>query len=269
MKKAIVFFILSLTGFVCTANAQQTPFGDGEQLSYSVSYRAALIPNITVMRVTMRTVTENFNGRPHFHIIGSGKTSGSFKGFFDIDNTYHSWLDATTLLPSRATEQVREDDYRASSTYSYDWGSMSVSTVRRKANWDTDRYATLPLARNGGDAFSLLYQMRNIDISTLVQGRAYPLELLLGDTFRTIRYTFAGREQIKIRKVGTFRALRFTCTMATTDGSTYDEGMMMTVWVSDDANKIPLQIESPIRVGSVRIALSGYTAIHPMTSFVK
>jgi hypothetical protein len=269
LKAGLLFFILHSSFFICAASAQNVPFGDGEELSYSVSYRAKLIPNITVMRVTMRTVAETMNGKPHFHLIGNGKTSGAVKGFFDLNDTFHSWLDAATLLPSRMTGDIQEDNYRAKSTYTYNWKSMTVNTVKRKAGWSADRYATIPLRANSGDAFSLFYRMRNTDVSTLVPGQAYPLELILDDTSRTIYYKFIGREEIRIRKVGTFRALRFTCTMATSDGSTYEEGMAFTMWISDDDNKIPLMIESPIRVGNVRVTLSGYKVLHPLDSMIR
>jgi hypothetical protein len=44
----------------------------------------------------------------------------------------------------------------------------------------------------------------------------------------------------------------------------------MTVWVSDDANHIPLRIESPIVVGSVKVDMMGYDNLrYPLTSLIK
>ena len=41
----------------------------------------------------------------------------------------------------------------------------------------------------------------------------------------------------------------------------------MTVWVSDDANHIPLRIESPITVGSVKVDMKGFQNLrHPLQS---
>jgi hypothetical protein len=43
----------------------------------------------------------------------------------------------------------------------------------------------------------------------------------------------------------------------------------MTVWVSDDANHIPLRIESPIVVGSVKVDMMGYKNLrYPFSSLL-
>jgi hypothetical protein len=261
--------ILILVFVMTTLSAVAGSFGDGEQLSYGVSYRAALVPNINVMNITLRTVAENIAGVPHYHIVGNGRTGGFVKGFFNLNDTYHSWLDAQTLLPTRMTADVQEDSYRFRATYTYDWRAMSVSSVIRNARWNADRFYTMPLTSNSGDALSLLYRLRDINIDTLAKGTRYPLDLVLDNTTKPIYYTYLGREDIKIRKVGTFHAIKIRCTMATSDGATYEEGMELTAWVSDDANRIPLLIETPIRVGSVRVTISKWHTLSPLTSKIK
>lgn len=267
MKRLLILTTLAAaTMFPARAAA---PFGDGESLSYAVSYRAALIPNINVMRVTLRTVAEDVGGSPHYHIVGNGKTTNFVKGFFNLNDTYHSWLDAGSMLPTRMTSDLQEDSYRFKATYNYDWSAMQVNTTARNAKWSADRFNTLPLTDNSGDALSLLYRLRGIDVAKLQKGKRYPLELVLDDVTRTIYYTYMGTEEVKVKKIGTFRALKIKCTLATGDGSTYEEGMELTAWVSDDASRIPLYIETPIRVGSVRVTLTEWSALHPLTSKIK
>lgn len=271
MKNIVIFLaaLLPLLAGAQTGAAPQAPFGGGEELAYTVSYRAALIPEINMMHITMRTLAEDQGGHPYYHVIGNGRSSKFAKSFFDLNDTYHTWLDAKTLLPSRMTSDLREDNYRFTATYNYDWRAMEVNTVFRNARWDADRRASMRLLPESGDALSLLYRLRATDAAGLEKGKSYPLDLVLNDTTKTISYRFLGREEIKIKKIGTFRAMKFTCTMATGDGSTYEDGMEFTVWMSDDANKIPLLIESPIRVGSVRVMLSeASNLLNPMSSRV-
>ena len=270
MKRLFVLILAALP-LVCGAqDAPKVAFGGGEELYYTVSYRAKLIPNISVMRINLRTVDEDVAGRPHYHIVGNGKTSNFVKGFFNINDTYHSWLDAATMKPTRMTSDIQEDDYRFKATYTYDWNTMTVNTVRRNAKWDADKYVTFPLTGESGDAMSLFFSMRQIDVSKLTQGASYRLDLVLHESTKPIFYRFMGREQIKVRKAGSFNALKFTCTMATSDDTTYEEGMEFTMWISDDENKIPLMIDSPIRVGSVRVTLAdGWKVMHPLTSLIK
>lgn len=247
------------------------PFGAGEELVYNVSYRAALIPPINMMRISIRTLDEVLSGRQHFHIVGNGRTTGAAKGVFELNDTYHAWLDAETLLPSRTTSDIREDNYRLTTTYTYDWNLMSVSNVRRNPRWDGPRTATFDLpSRDCGDALSLFYRLRAIDVNRLVAGAANRLDLVLSEDAKPITFIFWGRETVRVRRLGTFRALKFTCTMVTSDGSTYEEGMTFTAWISDDENHIPLMVESPIRIGRVSVSLAeGSQTLHPLSSRVK
>ena len=41
-------------------------------------------------------------------------------------------------------------------------------------------------------------------------------------------------------------------------GNVFDDDSKMSVWVSDDLNRIPLLIESPVSVGSVKVVLKEY-----------
>lgn len=275
--KRLIPILAAMVAVVCAPmptraqdSGAEIPFGDGECLYYNVSYRAKLIPPINMMRVGLRTLAVNFAGRPHFHIIGNGKTTGAAGGIFELNDTYHAWLDAGTLLPSRMTSDLNENDYRYKATYNYNWNAMTVSNVRRRSTWSADRYATIPLFENSGDALSLFFRLRDIDSSTLSPGRTYPLRLVLDEDSKPIVFKYIGRDNIKIRRVGTFRALKFTCTMATSDGATYEEGMTFTIWVSDDENRIPLLVDCPIRVGRVNVTLAGgYNVVHPLTSKIE
>ena len=53
-------------------------------------------------------------------------------------------------------------------------------------------------------------------------------------------------------------------------GSVFEGGEKMTVWVSDDANHIPIRIESPIVVGKVKVdMMSNKNLRYPLTSLIK
>jgi hypothetical protein len=50
-------------------------------------------------------------------------------------------------------------------------------------------------------------------------------------------------------------------------GSIFDGGEKMTIWVTDDANHIPVRVETPIVVGSVKIDLMSYENLkYPITA---
>jgi hypothetical protein len=68
-------------------------------------------------------------------------------------------------------------------------------------------------------------------------------------------------------KYGKFRAIKFKPLLV--KGTLFQGGEKMTVWVSDDANHIPLRIESPIVVGSVKVDMMQYRNLrYPLSSMI-
>jgi hypothetical protein len=53
-------------------------------------------------------------------------------------------------------------------------------------------------------------------------------------------------------------------------GQVFEGGENMTVWVTDDANHIPIRVESPLVVGKVKIDMMSFENLrNPMTSLIK
>ena len=77
-----------------------------------------------------------------------------------------------------------------------------------------------------------------------------------------IRYL--GKDNIKT-KYGKFRAIKFKPLLI--KGTIFEGGENMTVWVSDDRNRIPVRVESPISVGSVKVDMISYRNLrYPLSS---
>ncbi len=65
---------------------------------------------------------------------------------------------------------------------------------------------------------------------------------------------YVGKETLKT-KYGKFRTIKFKPLLL--KGTLFEGGEKMTVWVTDDQNKVPVRIESPIVVGSVKVDMMG------------
>ena len=120
------------------------------------------------------------------------------------------------------------------------------------------------------DAISLYFNMRTVAEEQIKEGFARDLELVLEDTVRYLKFRYEGREEKRIKNLGRFNTLKFRCKIATSDGYAFQDGTEFEVWISDDRNKIPLYIKSPIKVGSVQAYLTSYEGLrYPLDSFIK
>ena len=115
------------------------------------------------------------------------------------------------------------------------------------------------------DVISSIYYARNIDFSKYKAGDKIPFAISRqGGLFDDVRYM--GKETIKT-KYGKFRAIKFKPLLL--KGAIFEGGEKMTVWVSDDANKIPVRIKSPISVGSIKVDMITYRNLrHRLSSLI-
>lgn len=262
------FSILLLLVFGALHAAAQT-YVPGEELFYRVSYRAKLVPNTEVATVVVRTSQTELDGRPVYNVFGQGKTLASFRWFFSLDDRYNIWVDTATLRTLRFTSDIHEGSYTFRSRYDYDWPSHRVATRWQRRTLPA-KHKEMPLTDVSMDAVSLFFNMRSTDAATFRVGEQRELEMVLEDTVRVLKYRFEGREVKKIRNVGKFNTLKFACQIGTSESYSFTDGSEFFIWLSDDENKIPLHLESPIRVGSVNAYISDYKGLkYPLTSKIR
>lgn len=241
----------------------------GEQLEYRVSYKAKLFPNTEVGSVELNTVEKRIDGRRCFEVTGVGRTLPTYRWFYNMLDSYTVLIDPQTLRPVRFESDLHESDYTFTSRYDYDWEQMRVAT-RWRSRQKPEEQRVMTLTDETLDAISLFFRLRSARAEDFEAGQTETLEMVLQDTIRTIHYRYIGPEEKKIRNMGKFKTLRFECELGTSEGFSFTDGTIFTIWISDDANKIPLYIESPVRVGSIQAYICGYKGLkYPLSSKIK
>ena len=180
------------------------------------------------------------------------------------------WLDASNGQPLKFTGDLREGDYKAKIDYYYDWGSMVVNTRKERFDKPSIRTNAIKLSTDSYDGLALFWNLRQKSLAELTDGKPHTLRLVLDKEIRTVTYRFLGREEKKVPGKGRYKTLKFSCTLATSTGESFEDGSIMYMWVSDDDNRIPIFFESPIKIGSVRAYINTYKGLrYPMDALVK
>ncbi len=264
--KHLVTTILALI-FSTAVSAQL--YVPGETLRYKVSYKAKLFPTTEVAKAEMTTSMATLDGMPVYRVHGRGATAKAFNWILPINDAYTIWADTTTLHTKRFESDLHEGDYTFRSTYIYDWINHNVHTRWQKRK-RAEQFKTMPINERSMDALSLYFDLRAVPDEDIVEGFSRDLDMVLEDTIRTLRFKYDGREVRKIKNLGRFNTIKFRCTIATSDGESFQDGTEFEVWISDDKNKIPLYVQSPIKVGSIVAYLYEYKGLrYPLDSFIK
>lgn len=258
-------FLLLLIGFVTSGSlkAQQnfcgisnTSFRPGETLTLKVYYNLGRM-FVGAGEAVFTTQLEKYNGKPVYHVVGDGKTFRTYDWIFKVRDRYESYIDTATLLPVKFIRNVNEGGYKIYNNVSFN----------RENNTATSTNGTFKVTDCIQDVISAIYYARNIDFSKHKAGDKIPFDMFLDDEIYHIYIRYLGKEEVETR-YGTFRAIKFKPLLI--KGTIFEGGEQMTVWVSDDGNKIPLRIDSPISVGSIKVDMTGYSNLrYPLTSLVK
>ena len=264
--KGVIFAVLLVVG-VASASAQL--FQAGEVLYYRAAYRAKLVPNIEAGEVTVSTRTDTLKGKEVYRVTGNGRTLPFFRWFFDMDDTYNIWVDKQTLRTQRFESDLKEDKYTFRSHYDYDWQAMKVHTWSQKRQ-NTPREKTMTLTTESMDAVSLYFNLRSVDLESFREGEHRHLDMVLEDTIRHLRYRYIGREELRVPKMGKFDTMKFACTIGSSEEFSFTDGTEFFIWITNDENKIPVMLASPVRVGEIRAYIRRYEGLrHPLTSKIK
>lgn len=246
----------------------QLAFDSGETLSYNVNYTASII-NAEVADIIFTTKASSYMGRDCYKIEAVGTTRPFYSIFFTLHDTYTTWVDKNTLRPVKATSLLHEGSYRYRTAIDFDWNSLKARSEGQNINTRDTRRHSLNLDKCSYDAISLFYNMRSADLSKLRKGENQILSLVLEDTVRSIRFRYLNEDIRKIGKAAECRTLKFACQFATSNDESFKDGAEFFLWLSNDDNRIPIYLESPIKVGKVSAVLKNWSGLkHPFSSLI-
>lgn len=259
-----------IIALMLTTSVSAQLYSPGEVLNYKVSYRAKMFPNTEVGTVSITTTEEEIDGKPTYKVVGHGRTLPVYRWFFNVDDKYTLHIDRQTLRTLRFESDLHEgSSYTFTSTYIYDWTNYTVATTWQSRQREV-QHKTQRLTNETMDAISLFFNMRSVNEKDYKVGERYTLKMVLQDTIRQLRFRYIGREEKKIRQAGRFRTLKLACELGTSEGFSVIDGTEFYIWLSDDENKIPLWLESPIKIGSVCAYISDYKGLkYPLSSRIK
>jgi hypothetical protein len=268
MIKANLLFLLSGL-FVSLGISQKTPTPpadicgarnfttqDGEQINYVVYYSVMGI-YANAGDATFTNTVEKLNGKTVYHIIADGKSNSSYDWIYKVRDKYETYIDTATMEPLKFVRSVNEGKHKHYENITFNHTAKTAVT--------SDGVYKIPDCIQ--DVISAVYCARNINFDNFKKDDKIPFKMFLDNEVYDMYIRYLGKEDVKT-KFGKFRAFKFKPLLV--KGTIFEGGEKMTVWVSDDANHIPLRIESPIAVGSVKVDMMGYAGLkYPLSSLKK
>jgi hypothetical protein len=243
INKKFLFIILLLNSSVIFAQAVKNNgepvFKVGERLDYRLRYGF-----ITAAEASIRVeeTTAQFDNNPVFHLIAEGRTAGSFNIFYKVRNRYDSYVDKKTMTPYLYTENIREANYRRNDKARFYQEEKKV----------VSNTGTFKAKGQIFDVVSAYYFARNLNINALKEGDTFSLDYFLHDGISKMDIQYVGKEVVKT-SLGYVRCIKFSPSIQ--PGRIFRKNSKLYLWITDDANRIPVKAHVEILVGSVTLEL--------------
>jgi hypothetical protein len=231
-----------------------TAFVKGEVLEYRMHYgfidageaRLEIIPDPKV-----------FANRSVYHIVGTGKTKGAFDWFFKVRDSYESYIDSASIFPWYFIRHVDEGGYHINQNVTFNhYKNIAISEKK-----------TISVPHEVQDIVSAYYYARTLSFDTAKVNDIYSFSSYLDDEVIPMNIKFLGREKIKTN-LGTFNCIKFRPVLLV--GRVFKDEEGMTIWITDDKNKIVVRAQADVLVGSVKMDLKDYSGLaNPLLAKIK
>ncbi|WP_412987066.1 DUF3108 domain-containing protein [Pontimicrobium sp. IMCC45349] len=252
MKKILLIFTFIFVQFTFAQN--DSAFDTGEWFKFRMSYSGWMKAG----NATLTVKDDVINGKPVYHVVGKGWTTGAIKWFFKVKDRYESYFDKETNLPYRFIRDINEGGHTKKLEIDFDQENQKayINNIKRKKKTVVDTEL------NVQDMVSAFYYLRNhYDTDAIEQGDEVSLNMFFDSENFNFKLKFLGRETIKT-KFGKVKCLKFRPYVMA--GRVFKEQESLTLWVSADDNKIPLKIKADLAVGSLRADLEAFKGLkHP------
>lgn len=229
----LISFLFGLINFG-ESESKLNPNFLGEQLTFKMEYI-----NLSVATLKFQIIDFVPNS---YHLKVQAKATRTASLMFKLDNIYETYFDQLTFLPSKIVKQIHQKNIKHELNFSFDHQKNSAS-LGDSISWS--------IPDDCFDYFSMLYFLRS---QPLQPGDALSFHLDSEYIISKVEVkVLSDQETIKV-PAGKFKAIKLNLkfTQVSQQGRPWrtdlltnrlaSPGSEITIWFSDDENRLPLKI---------------------------
>ncbi|NOZ47787.1 MAG: DUF3108 domain-containing protein [Chlorobi bacterium] len=251
-KTAIWYFVFILflsSKIFSQCYTTNTAFQFGENISYEVYYNWGFIW-LNAGNVYFRVDKAQNQNNVLYHFNSAGNTYKEYDWFFKVRDRYETYVDSAEFKPLQFFRSTSEGGYAVNNKYFFNYSENHIFTITENSDKPLS-YDTLNLPKCTFDVLTTIYYARNIDYSQYEINDKIPLSIIIDNELFDLYIKYLGKENYTLRDgITTYRCIKFKPLLV--EGTIFSGGENMTVWVTDDKNKIPVMVEAKILIGSIK-----------------
>jgi hypothetical protein len=217
---------------------EKNNFVPGERMVFQVYYgplNAGLVDTYLSL--------DTFRNRQVYYAEAVAKSTGLADVLYKIRDMYGGYFDPASLLPLKSIRDISEGDYKKHNIVEYNHDSLKAFSSESGEH---------EIPANIRDMVSAFYYIRTIEYDTMKYDDIIKINTFFDDELFPFDMRFRGRETIRTRG-GKFNCIKLVPFVE--PGRIFKDEDDMTIWFSDDANRVLIRGKFDLIVGSVKIDL--------------
>lgn len=236
-------------------------FQAGESLTYDLYITLAVTVKGGYANLTTRSTT--YDGKDAYKMTLVSESQGFARKVFALDDTLACFM-TKDLVPLAYHKDAHEGgDYtKERFKYSYSGSGVKINTVRHK-NGSFRFDENLDFSGCTYDLMSILFYARTLDYTNMAKGEETTVNFVSGKDKVSMKIVYDGKEEMKANDKNKYNCMKLTLYI-------YDDAFeggkeAMKVYISDDDNRLPIRLDTKLKVGSTRAVLKSYKGNrHPL-----
>lgn len=254
-----LFFLWSVHAPAQKCQMKNEAFKAGEKITYDLYYKYGIV-NAKAGTGFMETTQTSYKGKSTYKIHMQANTSGMVNSLYTVNDTLTGYVDMN-LAPLLFTKEASEGgDYsKERQVYSYgDDGKINIRTIRSRDGVQSfdEVISTDDCAY---DYISILSYARNLNYADMKTGHNTSIQFLSGRKIVNMYVRYLGTTTVKANNGKKYNAIQLS--MMILDDAFTNQKEAMRVTLTNDKNRLPIIVDTSLKMGSIRIILKGYSNI--------
>ena len=241
-----------------------TSFDAGEVIEYDLYFKYGLLDK-KAGTASLRVSNANYGGTAGYKMTMISHSQGMARKIFSLSDTLSCYT-SKNLQPLAFKKLAHEDgdDTIEDYTYTYQNNKVKIKTKRVK-NGDEKFDETIESSNCTYDMLSVVYYARTLDYAGMKSGSKVKVYFMSGKKHMSMTIIHQGIETVKMNDGKKYQCIKLSLQIS--DKAFEDGKEAMKVYLTNDNNRMPLRIDSKLKVGSVKSILKSYKGNkHPVST---
>ena len=247
--------ILNISVASAQCDIENKYFQAGERLEYDLYIKVAF--STKGGYASLRTQQTTYDGKDAYKMSLISESQGFARTLFSLSDTLSSYT-TKSIVPLAYEKDAHEaGDYtKERLTYKYpEEGKVEIRSIRHKnGDFKFDEKITAPGCTY--DLVSILFYCRTLDYANMKEGEEARVNFISGKKRGSMRIHYNGKEKVKANDGNKYNCIKLTLYIA--DEAFNNGKEAMKVYITDDDNRLPVKLDTKLKVGSTKAVLKSY-----------